>query len=148
MSMDPQVISGVVSLFTGYMTYRVGMQQPEQQPKPDEETLQKGEQVMTIVRTSVSQYGNQDEKADLANFERHPQRYGDILGRTLTDIATHTPVFMQQLESLVKQLDIQPGGVQGNVNVAGQDKIYGSSTGINQGTTTSTYTFNDRDKDR
>jgi hypothetical protein len=55
--MDPQVISGVVSLVTGYMTYRVDMQQPEQQPKPDEEALQKGEQA--IGQDLRFQYGDQ-----------------------------------------------------------------------------------------
>jgi hypothetical protein len=110
MKADPQVISsvisGVVNLITGFMTYRVGMQQTEQH-RPDDEALQKGEQVMTIVKTGVSQYGNEDEKADLANFQHNPQRYQANLARVLTAIATRTPVFMQELESLVKQLDIQ-----------------------------------------
>ncbi len=141
------VISGVVSLISAYMTYRVGMKQAEQKEaaKPDDETLTKGEQAMAIVRTGVAQYGDEDEKADLANFERNPQRYEDNLARVLTDIAMRTPVFRQELESLTKQLDIQTGGVQGNVNVSGQGRIYGPSAGVNPGTMTGSYTFNDRD---
>ena len=88
----------VVRLMSAYMTFRVGGGS-----RPQDETLQRGEQVMNIVRTGVSQYGTGDEKTTLANFEREPQHYGADMVRMLTNIAIRTPVFMQELQSLVKQ---------------------------------------------
>lgn len=151
MQFDPQIISatigGIVSLITGYMTYRVGMKPAEQSAdKPDEDTLKQGESALSIVRTSVSQYGNDDEKADLANFERNPPRYAEQLRQVLTDIATRYPVFMEQLDSFAQQNDLKRGQVRGSVNVSGQGRIYGNTAGVNQGDMTGTYNFGTQDE--
>jgi hypothetical protein len=145
--MDPSIISaaisGVVSLITGYMTYHVGMQSTDQ-AKPDDETIHKGEQAMTLVKTGVSQYGNEDEQADLARFERNPLRYTSNVERVLTDIATRNPTFAQQLQAFAPQGTMQ-AGMQGNVNVSGQGKIYGNAFGVNEGEVHGgTYNFNDQ----
>ena len=138
-------ISGIVSLVSAYMTYRVGMASAEA-AKPDDDTLQKGESALNIVRTGVSQYGTADEKADLSSFERNPERYAGVLQQMLGDIAARYPVFQQELESFARQNDIKPA-VQGTVNVSGQGKIYGNAFGVNQGQIQGgTYNINDRDE--
>jgi hypothetical protein len=102
------VINRIVDLMSTNMVYRVGISDAGQN-KPDEEMLRRGEQATNIVRTSVSQYGNQDEKDSLANFEREPQRYQRDISGVLTDIATRTLVFMQELQSLIKQFEDESG---------------------------------------
>lgn len=140
------VISGMVGLLSAYMTYRVGMANANDAAKPDDETLQKGESALNIVRTGVSQYGTADEKTDLSSFERNPERYGGALQQVLFDIAARYPVFQQELESFARQNDVKPA-VQGTVNVSGQGKIYGNAFGVNQGNIEGgTYNINDRDE--
>lgn len=143
---DPTVIgaaiSGVVSLITSYMTYRVGMKTAQNvAPKPDDKTVQQGESAMEIVRTSVSQYGTEDEKTDLANFERNPQRYQANFVQVLTDIANRYPVFAQELQSFVRQNDVPPG----SINISGST-IQGNVVKQNPGTINSTYNIGDRDQ--
>ncbi len=138
-------ISGLVSLLSAYMTYRVGMADAEA-AKPDDDTLQKGESALNIVRTGVSQYGTGDEKADLSSFERNPQRYAGSLQQVLADIAARYPVFQQELESFARQNDIR-AAVQGTVKVSGQGKIYGNAFGVNQGNSQGgTYHINEHDE--
>ena len=157
MSVDPQVIagaiSGLVSLITGYMTYRVGMKNADQKgtpapEKPDDRTLKQGEQAIEVVKAGVAQYGDEDEQADLANFERNPTRYEDALRRVLTDVASRNPAFAQQLQTLAQQANIQTGGVQGTVNVSDQGRIYGPTAGTNTGTMSGTYTFGREDDNK
>lgn len=143
---DPTVIgtaiSGVVSLITSYMTYRVGMKTAENAAaKPDDKTVQQGESALEIVRTGVSQYGTEDEKADLANFERNPQRYEAAFAQMLIDIANRYPVFAQELQSFVRQNDVQPG----SINISG-GTIQGNVVNQNPGTINSTYNLGDRDR--
>src|SRR5690349_20192987 len=95
------VITGMVSLVSAYMTYRVGMKQAEQKgtpapAKPDAKTLQDGETAMTVVKQGITQYGDADEQTDLANFERNPERYRDGLARVLHDIAGRETAFALQ----------------------------------------------------
>ncbi len=143
MQVDPQVIAAgitsVVSLISGYMTYRVGMKSASEKgtpepEKPDEAVLTKGKQAVQVVRSGVAQYGDEDEQADLANYERNPTRYADTFRRVLTDIATREPAFAQQLQTLAQNANIQTGGVQGSVNVSGNGRVYGPVAGTNTGT--------------
>jgi len=146
---DPSIIgaaiTSVVSLLSAYMTYRVGMQQAEQKDAPapaklDEKTLTQGERVLEIVKAGVVQHGDTDEQADLASFERNPQRYQDALAKIITDIAAREPAFAQQLQTLAQQANIQISGVHGSVNVSGEGQV-DQAAGVNTGT----MTYNARD---
>jgi hypothetical protein len=133
-------ITGVVSLLSAYMTYRVGLKQAEQKgapapAKPDEQTLTQGERALEIVKAGVAQHGDADEQADLASFERNPQRYQDALARVMTDIATRSPAFARQLQTLAQQANIQTGGIKGEINVSDQGKV-DQAAGVNTGTMT------------
>lgn len=142
------VISGMVSLLSAYMTYRVGMKNAEAAtpaPRPDDDTLKQGESAMNIVRTGVSQYGNEDEKANLAGFERNPQRYEQQLAQVLSEIALRYPVFRQELESFARQNEIKPS-VQATANVHGNN--YGPNVGNVQGNLEGgSYTVNERNRE-
>jgi hypothetical protein len=140
------VITGLVTALTAYMKYRVDMKQAEQKgasaPAKTEEVA-KGERAMEVVKAGIEQHGNEDEHADLANFERNPKRYQDGLARVLTDIAARKPAFAQQLQTLAQHANIQTGGAHGNVNVSGEGKIYGPASGVNTGSIT--YAYNEKD---
>jgi hypothetical protein len=130
------VITGLVSLLSSYMTYRVGVKQAEQKggpmpAHPDETTLKQGEQAMEIVKVGVAQLGDEDEQADLTGFERNPQRYQEALMRVLTDISARAPAFAQQLQILAQQANIETEGVRGAVNLYGGkvDQAAGVNTG-------------------
>jgi hypothetical protein len=101
-----------------------------------------------VIRAGIVTHGNEDEQADLASFERNPPRYADMFTRTLADIANRQPDFAQELRTVAQQANIQTGGVQGTVNVSDQGKIYGTATGVNTGTISGTYTFNDHEDNR
>lgn len=140
------VITGIVSTLTAYMNYKVGMRKAEQEdaarpPVPDTETVEHAEAALPVIQHAVNQYGNEDEKADLASFERNPQRNASNLERTLIDIAGRVPEVAQQLQTLAQQANMQGSGV----NISG-GTVYGSVTGQNTGTQTNTYTFGNQDK--
>jgi len=142
------VITGLVGALTAYMNYRVGMKQAEQKgaaPPAKSEEAAKGETAIEVVKAGIERHGNEDERADLANFERNPQRYQYGLARALADIAAREPAFAQQLQTLAQQANIQTGGIQGSVNVSDQGKIYGPTAGVNTGEMSGTYTFNEKD---
>lgn len=147
---DPQIIgpaiSGIVSLITSFMSYRLGIKKAKdggagEPPKPDPTALQKGEQAYEIVKAGVTQHGDADDQADLANFERNPQRYADTLNRTVTSLAQRVPAFADQLQTLAQQANIQTGGVR----ISGGN-IIGNVLDTNTGTINSTYTINDRNE--
>jgi hypothetical protein len=144
------VITGLVGAYKAYTEYRaaVAKAKDEQQAEPAKsEEAAKGEQVAQLVKAGVEQHGNEDERADLANFERNPQRYGEGLARVLWDLAGREPAFAEQLQTVVQQAGVQGSGVQGNVNVSGEGKVYGTATGVNTGTVSGTYNFaEDKDK--
>jgi hypothetical protein len=144
------VITGLVGAYKAYTEYKAAVVkvQAEQQAAPAKiEEVAKGEQVAQVVETGIEQHGNADERADLANFERNPERYREGLARVLSDVAAREPAFAQQLQTVAQQANIQTGGVQGSVNVSGQGKIYGAAVGTNTGTISGTYTIDDDDKD-
>jgi hypothetical protein len=101
-----------------------------------------------VIRAGIATHGNADEQADLASFERNPPRNRGNLERAMADLAQRSQPFAQQLQTLAQQANIQTGGVQGTVNVSDQGKIYGTATGVNTGTISGTYTFNDHDEDK
>jgi hypothetical protein len=143
------VISGLVTLLSTHAKYRADFEQAQQKDsvvpeKPEE--AKRGEAALAIVKAGIEQRGTEKEQADLKLFERNPQRYQDGLVRALTNLAMREPTFAQQLQRLVQQANIQTSGVQGNVNVSGQGKIYGSAAGLNAGTISGTYTFGGDDE--
>ncbi len=147
--MDPtiagSIISGIVSLVSAYMTYRVGMKDTDQKgalppDKPDGATLKNGEAAMNVVRTGIVQFGNADEQADLVNFERNPTRYEPLLATVVTDIARRNATFAQQLQLLAQHTNLSTSPVHGTVNVSG-GTVYGPVAGTNTATMDSTYTF-------
>lgn len=144
---DPTIIgaaiSGVVSLLSAYLTYRLGIRQAEQQAapeKPDDTTLVQGQHALELVIAGVDRHGDADEHADLASFRRNPQRYQETLAKVLTDIARREPAFAQQLQTFAQQAAIQASGVHGTVNNPGT--ITGNAAGVNTGT----MTYNARDE--
>jgi hypothetical protein len=142
-------ITGIVGAFKAYVDYRsaVDSAKVKQQPAPAKpEAAAKGEQAAPLVKAGVEQHGNEDERADLANFERNPDRYAEGFVRALTDIAAREPAFAQQLQTLAQQANIQTGGVQGSVNVTGQGKVYGTAAGVITGTVTGNYTLGKDDE--
>lgn len=144
MEFDPGVLSsvigGLVSLASAVMNYKVSMKTAEQQAqrsdaKPDDDTLQKGEQTLTIVKAGIQDHGDDEEQLVLANFERRPTLYGEALRHALTDIATRVPDFRDQLQRLAQDTGIQVVGNQGSVNISGEARVDVAS-GVNTGTIT------------
>lgn len=143
------VITGIVGAFKAYTEYKAVEVKAEAERKPapaKSDEAAKGEQAAPIIKAAVTQHGDADEQADLANFERNPTRYADGLVKVLSDIATREPAFAGQLQTLAQQANIQTGGVQGNVNVSGQGKVYGTAAGVVTGTVSGTYNIG-RDED-
>ncbi|NOK59878.1 MAG: hypothetical protein GFH27_549291n70 [Chloroflexi bacterium AL-W] len=133
--MDPATISagitGVVGLLSAYMQYRVGMKQAEQKgeaapQKPEQQTLEKGEQALVVVQKAVAEHGNEDDQADLANFERNPGRYKDDIIRVIQDIAKRDQAFADQILKLQPQVGNKAN--QGTVN-----NTNSTTQGINAG---------------
>jgi hypothetical protein len=136
------VITGLVGAYKAYTEYKAAVvtAQAAQQAAPAKtEDVAKGEQVAQVVETGIQKYGNEDERADLANFARNPERYREGLAHVLSDIAKREAAFAGQLQTVAQQANIQTGGVQGSVNVSGEGKIYGPATGVNEGDITYTY---------
>lgn len=130
-------ITSTVSALAAYMQYRVGMKQAEQKgeaapEKPNEQTLEKGEQALVVVQKAVAEHGNEDDQADLASFERNPLRYEAQLIRVIEDIATRDQAFANQILKLQPQVgnDVNQGSVTLNDN----SSVKGVVGGVIQGT--------------
>ena len=145
--MDPATISagitGVVGLLSAYMQYRVGMKQAEQKgeaapEKPDEQTLQDGEKALVVVQEAVVKHGNEDEQADLASFERNPERYQKQFEQVLLDIAAREPTFADRILKLQPQVGNDAN--QGSVTI-NNSTITGNPTGVMSNSTIN-QTFN------
>ena len=135
-------IGALVTLMTGYMQYRAAVETAKQAgtaPPSSPMEADQGERALTVVKEGIATYGNADEQADLANFERNPQRNRADIERTMSDLAARSQPFAQQLQTLAHHANIQTGGVQGSVNVTDEGKIYGPATGVNTGDITYTY---------
>ena len=102
----------------------------------------KGEKVAEVVKAAVQQHGDDKDRNALAQFEDEPDEYREVLERKLARLAQANPAVAQQLQTLAQQAGVQGSGVQGNVNVSGQGKIYGPAAGVNTGTISGgTYNF-------
>ena len=139
------VITGLVNTYKAYIDYKtaVAKAQADKAPVRTEEVA-KGEKIAEVVKAGIAQHGSEDERTDLASFERHPQRYNNSLARVISDIASREHGFAQQLQTLAQEVSIQTDGVQGSVNING-GKVYGAVVGVNTGTISGTYTINDKD---
>ncbi len=132
------LITGLVGVYKAYAEYKatVAKADAKQAPAPAKsEQATKGEQTAPIIKAGVEQYGDADERADLASFERNPARYEDAMARVLHDIAGREPAFASRLQTLARQANIQSGGVQVNINVSDEGKV-DQAAGINFGTMT------------
>jgi hypothetical protein len=143
------VITGLVGAYKAYTEYKAATfkaTEAKAPPPAKSDDAAKGEHAAEIIKVGVAQHGDADEQADLASFERNPERYASALSKVLADIAAREPAFAHQLQTVAQQANIQTGGVQGNVNVSGQGKIIGTAVGVNEGTISGTYTVNDDDQ--
>jgi hypothetical protein len=143
------VITGLVGAYKAYTEYKAAVvkAQSEQKAAPAKtDEAAKGEQVAQVVETGIQKYGDADEQADLANFERNPERYRESLVRVLSDVAAREPAFAGQLQTVAQQANIQTGGVQGTATVRDNARVYGTVAGVNTGTISGTYNTGD-DKD-
>lgn len=134
-------ISGVVSLISTYIKHRLDTQQSQQPvasvPSTEElAQIEKGGQALTVVKSCVDKHGNEDEQADLGNFERNPLRYQDALRQALLDLASREPSVASQIEELAGNLDAQTGSAQGTVNISGKAKVFGPAIGVMSGNLT------------
>ena len=136
------VITGLVGAYKAYTEYKAATfkaTEAKAPPHAKSDEAATGEQAAPIIKVGVAQHGDADEQADLASFERNPERYAGALSKVLADIAARAPAFADQLQTVAQQANIQTGGVQGNVNVSGQGKIIGTAVGVNDGTISGTY---------
>ena len=145
------VIGGLVSVYKAYTEYKAATAKAieAKAPTPAQTAeIEKGAHAAEIITVGVANHGDADEQADLANFERNPDRYASALEKVLADIAGRSQPFAQQLQTLAQQANIQTDGVQGTVTISGQGKIYGTAVGVvgSGGTVTGTYTFNEGDE--
>jgi hypothetical protein len=156
--MDPATITAlltpVVSLLTGYMTYKVGMRKAQDEGKPQPEQpkeADKAEQALVVVKEAVAAHGDDAVKQTLALFEQQPQAFASAFREMLAANAQRNPAFAQQLQTLI--IGDQVGGdkaggdkvagnkVDGSVHVAGDAKVYGTVAGVNTETIATTYNF-------
>ncbi len=113
------------------MKYRSDIAQGTSAPTKTE-AVQKGELVAQVVESGITQYGNDDEKADLANFQRNPDRYAEMLQRVLIELKSRESAFAQQLQHVATQTNIaQTGGIHGTSTVYGDN--LGQSIGVVSG---------------
>jgi GTP cyclohydrolase I len=94
---------------TTHLTYQDSVQQAQQAntpppAAPDPALVQHAEQIRQVLRDSLQQYGDEYERADLANYEQAPQRYHEFMIHMVSGIATRRPEFGQQLRQLAAQL--------------------------------------------
>lgn len=137
------VITGLVSTFAAYTTYKTAVGKAEQEqtpPPPQPDDAAKGAAVASVIETAIAQHGTADEQADLANFQRNPQRYAGAFASVLADIAARSPEVAQQLQVLTQQANIaQAGSLVVNIG------NYASNQGA-QGTFNAPVTFGTQPK--
>ncbi len=105
------VITGLVSLMTGYMTYRNEKQQIEQaggEQPTETPQVQEGKQALEVVREGIQTHGTTAEQNDLESFESDPtsQRRVDNLTQSLQDLAQRNEQFRAMLESLPQRMPL------------------------------------------
>jgi len=122
------VINGLVSVFTAYTQYKAATKQAEvkqEAPPAQSAEVAKGEVVAQVVETAITKHGTEDERADLANFQRNPQRYADTIAAVIRELATREPSFAQQLQLLAQQANIARAG-SNVVNINNDASNYGA----------------------
>jgi hypothetical protein len=145
------VIGGLVSAYKAYTEYKaatVKATETKALPPPKTGEATKGEQAAPIIKAGVEQHGEPKDVKVVENFEDDPETYEEAMEKMLGRLAANSQPFAQQLQTLAQQAHIQTGGVQGNVNVSGQGKVYGTTAGVNTGTISGTYTFNEGDDEQ
>lgn len=134
------IITGLVGAYKAYADYKAATVKEVAAAKSAEAA--KGEQAAPLVKAAVQQHGDAKDQRALESFEDDPEMYEGALKTMLTRLADRSSAFATQLQTLAQQTNIETG-VQGNVNVSGEGKIYGPATGVNQGEITYTYNPND-----
>jgi hypothetical protein len=103
------VITGLVSLIKGYMTYRNEKQKIEQEGKQATEppkAAQEGEQALQTVQQGVARHGNAGEQNDLASFESDPtseRRIRNLIA-SLEELSAREPDFAALLRQSEQKL--------------------------------------------
>jgi hypothetical protein len=132
------IITGLVGAYKAYADYKAAVAKAEAEkkaaPTKDAEAA-RGEQAAPLIQAAVQQHGDAKAQTTLALFEDEPDTYQGALEKKLTDLATRSPAFATQLQTLAQQANIQTGGVQGSVHVSGQGN-------------TGTMTYHARDDDK
>lgn len=127
-------ITGLVSLLSAYMTYKVGMANAQRENKPipvkNEEAV-KGEKVALVVETAILQHGRDDEKTALAVYQQNPKLFETSLIQAIKDIASRSPEFAAQLAALAQQENIGSNSSQIAIGSHIAQAIQGSSASVN-----------------
>lgn len=93
-AMMSAAITGLVSLFSAYTTYKTALAtaQQDQQPAPEKSTdAAKGEQVAQVVETSITTYGAEEDQLALRGYQKNPQKFASALIDTLAVLAEQHP---------------------------------------------------------
>ena len=120
------IITGLVGAFTAYTEYKaaVATAAAKQEPPPTKSAAAaQGEQAAPIIQDGIARHGDAKEQTTLQLFVDDPATYQEAFEKVLARVAERAQPFAQQLQTLAPQANIQAGGVQGTVNVAGQGKI-------------------------
>ncbi|MFN8504638.1 hypothetical protein [Kouleothrix sp.] len=131
-----QMITGMVSALSAYMTYRVGMRQAEEQGKATStkpEEVKKGESLAPVIEAAIQKYGRDDEQTALTGYRQNPKLFEAPLIQVLTDIALRSPEFAVDLKALAEREGFYKTGGQtaiGN-NIAQADRGSTASVNIN-----------------
>jgi hypothetical protein len=130
------IITSLVSLMKVWVGYDIEKRKLAEEEKPEPEKPAKadeGKEIAEVVKTGIEKYGNEDEKGDLENFQRNPERYAELMGQVLSDIAGRQQDFEGQLQELAKKHNGgKSGETYGVVNIVRDS--YGQSVGVSYGT--------------
>jgi hypothetical protein len=130
--MNPGMITTLVSLYSTYIVYKTRVAQNQEKginaPIMTPE-IEKGERVAQIVETGIAQYGHEDEKTALGEFEQNPQMFAKVLEQALQRMAQREAAFAERIQRLAEQINVT-GGIHGTAT------IKGDNTGVNIGVNT------------
>jgi hypothetical protein len=122
------VITGLVSLMTGYMTYRNEKQRIEQpgDTEPDATSqVQEGKQALDVVREGIQKHGDTNDQRTLAGFEAEPDEYADMLKKKLTNLAQQNEHFRAMLTDLPPRLPLLQQHMRGETLHNAEQEIMG-----------------------
>jgi hypothetical protein len=100
------VITGLVSLIKGYMTYRNEKAKIEQEGSqaPSQAELHEGEQALQTVEAGVKQHGGGTEQQTLDLFKQQPGVFQKPLADVLLQLADQKPDFAALLRKTQEEL--------------------------------------------